>query len=258
MYHEIHGRTDPAAPTILLSSGLGGAAHYWAPQIPALARDFRVIAYDQTGTGRSGGTLPTDYAIADMAAEVAVLLDHLGIGKTHFIGHALGGLVGLQLAVDRPELVDRLILVNAWAKTHPHTLRCFAARKSLLLNTGVAAYVQAQPLFLYPAAWLADRQEWLAEQDAAGIAHFPATETVLRRIQAIEAFDLTASLPTITAPTLVIATRDDVLVPCTCSIALADQLAQVRLELLDQGGHACNITDPAGFDALVTAFLEEP
>jgi aminoacrylate hydrolase len=255
MYHEIHGRTDPGAPAVLLSSGLGGSAHYWAPQIPALAKDFRVIAYDQTGTGRSGGTVPPGYAISDMAAEVAALLDELGVGKVHFVGHALGGLVGLQLAVDRPELVDRLVLVNAWAKTHPHTLRCFAARKNLLLNTGVAAYVQAQPLFLYPAAWLADRQEWLAEQDAAGIAHFPPTETVLRRIEAVERFDLSADIAAVTASTLAIATRDDVLVPCTCSIALADQLAQVRLELLDQGGHACNITDPAGFDALVVAFL---
>jgi aminoacrylate hydrolase len=257
VYHEIHGRTDPDAPTVLLSSGLGGAAHYWAPQIPALAKDFRVIAYDQKGTGRSGGTLPPGYAIADMAAEVATLLDELGIEKAHFIGHALGGLIGLQLAVDRPAMVDRLVLVNAWAKTHPHTLRCFAARKSLLLNTGVAAYVQAQPLFLYPAAWLSSRQEWLAEQDTAGIAHFPPTETVLRRIQAIEAFDLTAEIPAIQAPTLVIATSDDILVPCTCSIAIADQLPQVQLQLLDQGGHACNITDPAGFDAMVTAFLRQ-
>src|SRR3978361_28136 len=53
------------------------------------------------------------------------------------------------------EGVYRLVLVNPWGKTHPHTLRCFAARKSLLLNTGVAAYVLAQPLFLYPAMWLA-------------------------------------------------------------------------------------------------------
>jgi aminoacrylate hydrolase len=257
MHYELHGRTDAGAPTLLLSSGLGGAAHYWAPQIPALAPHFRVIAYDQTGTGRSPGTLPSTYAIADMAAEVAALLDSLSVTKAHFMGHALGGLVGLQLAVDRPERVGRLILVNAWAKTHPHTLRCFSARKSLLLNTGSAAYVQAQPLFLYPAAWLADRQDWLADQDAAGIAHFPPTETVLRRIGAIEAFDLTAQLPSVTAPSLVIATRDDVLVPCTCSIALAEELPHGRLVMLDQGGHACNITDPAGFDAIVTAFLLE-
>ncbi|WP_428534588.1 pyrimidine utilization protein D [Rhodopila sp.] len=255
MYHEIHGRTDAGAPTVLLCSGLGGAAQYWAAHIAALATHFRVIAYDQNGTGRSRATLPFGYAIADMAVEVAALLGNLGVRRAHFVGHALGGLIGLQLAVDRPALVDRLILVNAWARTHAHTLRCFAARKSLLSNTGVAAYVQAQPLFLYPAAWLADRQDWLVEQDAAGIAHFPSTETVLRRIEAIEAFDLTAAIPGIVAPCLVVAARDDVLVPYTCAINLADQLPEVQLKLLEHGGHACNITDPVGFDALVKAFL---
>ena len=255
MYYELHGPSD--APTVLLSSGLGGAAHYWAPQIPALAKHFRVIAYDQNGTGRSSGPLPPDYTIGDMATEAANLLDQLGVRKTNFIGHALGGLIGLELAVRHPHLLEKLVLINAWSKTHPHTLRCFAARKSLLLNTGVAAYVQAQPLFLYPASWLADRQDWLAEQDATGITHFPPTETVLSRIQAIEAFDLTAEIPTIAAPTFVVATRDDVLVPCTCSIALADQLTHGRLELLDQGGHACNVTDPDRFDGIVSGFLRE-
>ena len=56
MYYEVHGRDD-GAPTVVLSSGLGGAAHYWAAQIPAFAAKFRVIAYDQYGTGRSGGTM---------------------------------------------------------------------------------------------------------------------------------------------------------------------------------------------------------
>jgi aminoacrylate hydrolase len=254
VHYEIHGRTDEA-PTVLLSSGLGGTAHYWAPQIPALARHFRVVAYDQFGTGRSGGTVPEGYTIADMAAEVATLLDQLGVEKCHFIGHALGGLIGLQLALDRPELLDRLVVVNAWAKTHPHTLRCFSARKSLLLNSGVEAYVKAQPLFLYPAAWLADRQEWLAEQDAAGIAHFPPRDTVLRRIAAIEAFDVSAKVADIVTPTLVVANRDDVLVPCICSIALADQLLDADLVLLDHGGHAGNITDSDEFDAIVARFL---
>lgn len=256
MHYEIHGRTDDAQ-TVLLSSGLGGAAHYWTHQIPALGEHFRVIAYDHRGTGRSGGTLPEGYAIEDMAADVAALLDRLAVAKANFIGHALGGLIGLQLAVDRPTLIDRMIVVNAWGKTHPHTLRCFAIRKNLLLDSGADAYVRAQPLFLYPAAWLADRQDWLAEQDTAGMAHFPPIETVLRRIAAIEAFDLTAQIPTITAPTLVIATRDDMLVPCTCSIALAGQLPNARLALLDQGGHACNITDPSRFGALVTGFLRD-
>ena len=255
VYYEIHGRTD-GAPTVVLSSGLGGAAHYWSPHIPALARDFRVIAYDQHGTGRSGGTVPDGYSIGDVAAELGALLDEIGVAKCHFIGHALGGLIGLRLALARPSVIDRMILVNAWSRTHPHTLRCFAIRKNLLLDTGAAAYVRAQPLFLYPASWLADRQDWLLEQDAAGIAHFPPADTVLRRIGAAEAFDIDVS--TIAAPTLVVATRDDVLVPYTCSVALADALPNAELALADHGGHACNITDPAGFDAMGTRFLNTP
>ncbi len=257
MHYEIHGRRDTIAPTVVLSAGLGGAAHYWSPQIDALARDFRVITYDHFGTGKSPGLLPAGYSIADMAAEISGLLNGLGVQRCHFIGHALGGLVGLQLALDQPAVVDRLVLVNAWAKTHPHTIRCFAARISLLSNTGVAAYVAAQPLFLYPADWLSSRQAWLAEQDAAGIAHFPLVETVERRIGAILAFDLENRIPMIANRTLVIANRDDVLVPSTCSKGLAALLPNARLTLLDRGGHACNITDPQGFNAIVGEFLRE-
>jgi aminoacrylate hydrolase len=253
VYHEIHGRSG--APAVLLSSGLGGAAHYWAPQIPILAQHFRVIAYDHRGTGRSGGTLPEGTTIGDMAAEAAALLDELAVETCHFIGHALGGLIGLQLALDRPKLLDRMVLVNAWAKIHPHTLRCFAIRKSLLLDTGIEAYVRAQPLFLYPASWLADRQAWLAEQDAAGVAHFPPVETVLRRIAAIEAFDVVANLADVATPALVVATNDDVLVPYQCSVNLADRLPDARLVLRDQGGHACNITDSDYFSETAAKFL---
>ena len=71
------------------------------------------------------------------------------------------------------------------------------------------------------------------------------------------AFDLEAEIPAIAAPTLVIATRDDVLVPSPCSATLAARLRTGRLTLLDHGGHACNITDPDRFDAMVRAFLSE-
>jgi aminoacrylate hydrolase len=252
VHYEIHGRGEDAL-TVVLSSGLGGAAQYWAPQIPALAERFRVIAYDQRGTGRSPSELPAGYSVADMAAELAALLDSLAVERCHFIGHALGGLIGLQLALDRPALLDRLVVVNAWAKTHPHTLRCFSIRKSLLVDTGPEAYVRAQPLFLYPAAWLADRQAWLAEQDAGGIAHFPPVETVLRRIAAVEGFDLDPA--GVAVPTLVVAARDDVLVPCGCSLALAEALPVAELVLLETGGHACNVVDPVGFDGLMMRFL---
>jgi aminoacrylate hydrolase len=193
--------------------------------------------------------------MADMANDVAGLLDSLGVTQCHFVGHALGGLIGLQLALTRPDLLDRMVLVNAWGKTHPHTLRCFAARKALLRNTGVDAYVAAQPLFLYPPDWMASRQAWLAEQDAAGVAHFPGVQTVLHRIGAIEAFDLSDRIASIPHKVCALAARDDMLVPSVCSVALSEALPNAELILFEQGGHACNVTDPDRFDAAVLGFL---
>lgn len=259
MRYDIHGREEgpEGAPVLVLSSGLGGLGQYWAPQIPVLARRFRVITYDHLGTGGSPGRLPEGYAVADMAVEVGAMLAEIGVTSCAFMGHALGALIGLRLAHDRPDLIRRLVLVNAWAKTHPHTIRCFETRINLLQHSGVAAFVKAQPLFLYPADWLAARQDWLAEQDAAGVEHFAGLDTVLARIEAILAFDMTAELASIVPPVSLIAARDDMLVPSLCSRMLAEVLPRAWLRMLEFGGHACNVTDPDGFNALLAEALPD-
>src|SRR5471032_1399020 len=97
LYTEVHG--PASGETVVLSSGLGGSASYWSSQIPALVNaGYRVIAYDQRGTGRSAVVLPADHYIEDMARDVKRILDTTRTEKCHFVGHALGGLIGLQLA----------------------------------------------------------------------------------------------------------------------------------------------------------------
>ena len=112
MHYEILGRTDPDAPTILLSAGLGGAGRFWEPQLASLETTHRVVIYDHLGTGKSPAELPSGYAIDDMAQEVLALLDRVDIERVDFMGHALGGLVGLQMALLAPAQLDRLIVIN--------------------------------------------------------------------------------------------------------------------------------------------------
>ena len=255
LHHEVHGPSDAAA-TVLLSSGLGGSANFWRPQLGALVEaGHRVIAYDQRGTGRSPGELPADYAIADMALDVIEILVATNTSKCHFAGHALGGLVGLQLALDAPDRVASLALVNAWSKPNPHSARCFDARLALLGALGARAYVEAQPIFLYPAAWCAEHAQHVADEVDHAFAHFPGEGNMRARIAALRAFDVDARLAEIAAPTLVAAAKDDVLVPWTCSQRLADGLHDVTLDFMPHGGHAHSVTEADAFNRSLLDFL---
>ncbi len=255
MHFELHGLDRPDAPTMILSSGLGGSATYWAPQIEDLGRHYRLVMYDHRGTGRTGGEVPEASGIRAMADDVLEIAENLGLEQFDFMGHALGGLIGLDIAARHAGRIGRMILVNAWSKADPHSHRCFDVRIELLEKSGVAAFVKAQPLFLYPAAWMSENNERLEADEKHGIAHFQGRTNILRRIAALRQFDIDARLADIATPTLVLATRDDLLVPYTSSLRLAEHLPNAELALLDFGAHAVNVTKPQEFNETVLRFI---
>lgn len=254
MNFEIFGQRRDADP-IMVSAGLGGLSHFWQPQIAALAEEFRVVAYDQRGTGRNQQALPSDYSIRMMADDVIEVLDEAQIERCHFMGHALGGLVGLELALNYPKRVASLIVVNGWAAPNSHTQRCFAARRELLKKSGIDAYVNAQPIFLYPAAWLEANAAQVAKEVDAGIRNFQGTGNLLARMSALLQFEISARLSDIELPTLVAASRDDILVPWTCSQILAQKIPNAEFWIVPEGGHAFSAVDAAAFNTRVLAFL---
>lgn len=253
MRFEVTGRAD--ADAVVLSPGLGGAAAFWAPQRIALEARFRVVAFDQRGTGQNPGPLPDGYTIGHMADDVAEVLDAAGIHQAHFIGHALGGLVGLELARRQPARLVRLVLVNAWAKADPHTERCFDIRLGILKSQGPAAYVAAQPLFLHTAPYLSANHTRILKEVAHGTAHFQGADTLMKRISALRSFDVLEHLGAIVVPTLVAASRDDLLVPWTASQTLAEGLPAARLWLTAEGGHAFTVERPGPFNDVLLDFL---
>lgn len=255
MYFEWRGSTAKDAPVVVLSSGLGGSANFWQSQLPALQQDFRVLIYDQLGTGRSPDELPNDYSIEHMANELLILLDSQDIQQCHFVGHALGGLVGLQLALHRADLLKSLVLINAWSSPNPHTLRCFNIRKALLHNSEKKAYLQIQALLLYPPNWIMSNVEALEEEEQHLLANFPDVSNLLNRIKALTQFNIDALLHKIEIETLLVANKDDLLVPWQRSNILLEGLPKARLHVFDYGGHACTITEPDAFNQLLITHL---
>lgn len=252
IHFESSGPED--GEVLLLSSGLGGSGGYWAENIPALAQRFRVVTYDQRGTGRSPETLPDPTSIAAMADDARQVLDQLDASRCRIIGHALGGLIGLALAARDPGRVSHLAIVNGWLRADAHTARCFEVRRALLLQCGTESYLRAQPLFLYPARWMAEHEQRLARDEAHALATFAGIDNTLRRIAALLAFDASTLIPRIACRTLLVASWDDMLVPPGCSEILHAALPGSSLARLD-GGHACNVTNAREFERLCLAFL---
>ncbi|HEU0134170.1 MAG TPA: pyrimidine utilization protein D [Allosphingosinicella sp.] len=246
LWYDWHGPED--GEVLILSPGLGGSGSYWAPNLAALSRKHRVLLYDHRGTGRSGSLPDGPVTIAAMAADVLALMDALQIRRPFFLGHAIGGLIGLELG----NALARRIVVNGWPRLDPHTARCFDIRLKLLRTNGPEAYVEAQPIFLYPAGWSSMNSGMLDVEAEHQLERFPPVDTLERRIAAARAFELR---PGPACPTLLIAASDDVLVPALCSELLAGELADSRVARLEWGGHACNVTDPDTFNRLVLEFL---
>ena len=105
LYCERHG---DGHPLVLLHGAFGTIESSFAGLLPALARHFEVIAVELQGHGRTPDTArPLTYP--DMAADLAALLAALGIPRAHAAGYSMGGAVAVQLALDHPELVARLV-----------------------------------------------------------------------------------------------------------------------------------------------------
>src|SRR5918995_91411 len=105
MYYEIHGAGEP----LVLLHGAFGAIDLWGPILTTLAKHHQVIAVEFQGHGHTADIIdrPLDYA--QLADDVAVLLDHLAIAQADVVGHSMGGTTSLQLAIRHPELVRKLI-----------------------------------------------------------------------------------------------------------------------------------------------------
>ena len=250
IYYEVHGRGTP----VVLSAGMGGSGSFWEPQLAALAERHRVILYDHVGTGRSA---QGNRSIAGMADDIVSVLDHSGVGAAHLVGHAIGGIVGIELAIRHPERLRSLVVVNGWGRADPFLRRCFEVRKQLLNEAGPLAYVRAQPLFLYPPQWISENIARLEAEERRILQHFPPVATMNQRIDMFLAFDPGERLSSIRVPTLLASARDDALVPAYLTRQLAAAIPQARVHEVGWGAHAFTVVTPAIFNDALLGFCNE-
>ncbi|HZT88346.1 MAG TPA: alpha/beta fold hydrolase [Stellaceae bacterium] len=250
LYYERHGMGFP----VMFVTGLGGFASFWQDQIGAFAKSFDVVTHDHRGIGQSDQS-PIIYTVDRMARDVVALMDALRIDRAHIVGHSTGGAIAQVLAVEHPSRVASIVLSASWTKPDAYFRRLWNLRKEILQRLGPSAYVQSATLFLYPSGWVARNNERLRHAEAQSLASFAPVETVASRIDAILAFDCTAGLPRIKAPTLVVGAEDDIVTPAYFSEELARLIPGAEIKIFPRGGHALPHVRAREFNNAVLPFL---
>ncbi|SDB82686.1 pyrimidine utilization protein D [Acinetobacter boissieri] len=255
MTYTIYPSQRTHAKTIVLSSGLGGHAQFWKPQIDALTTHFHVLTYDHVGIHKESDDLPNGYTLTDMANELYQIIQNAQIDQCYFIGHALGAFIGMELIKLAPQCVEKIIMINPWDQLDPHTLRCFTTRLALLEHAGTAAYIQAQALFLYPPAWISAHDQQLKQQEQHMIEHACTATNIKTRLHALKCYEPLHAVSAIDMPCLIISNEDDFLVPWQRGLALSKAITHSQFELFKTGAHASTVTETAQINSTLLNFL---
>jgi pimeloyl-ACP methyl ester carboxylesterase len=255
---ELHYDVQGAGAPLLLIAGFGANSATWQPAfLGGLARSFRVVTFDNRGTGRSDkpdGPL----TIARMADDAAGLLGALGIARAHVLGTSLGGYVAQELALRRPEAVDRLVL----GCTHcGPPVRIPVPRELLasLMDPAAAtdpreAVRRVWPAW-YPPEFAASNRAFLEAQLDRTLAHPTPLATRQRQLEAISDWSSHERLHRLAAPTLVVTgDRDALVVPENARI-LHERIAGSRLHVIQGAGHVFWHSHPDEVVRVVTEFL---
>ncbi|MGQ0523770.1 MAG: alpha/beta fold hydrolase [Betaproteobacteria bacterium] len=251
---EIEYQVSGSGHPLIFVSGLGGVGRYWEPQLPAFGARYRVVTYDQRGTGGSDKK-QRSFSVDQMAREVVALMDALGIDKAHIVGLSTGGAIGQTLAIEYPQRLARMVVVSTWTHCDPWFRRLFEARRAMYQQAGSELHAMFHPLWLYPPDYVNAHDAEIDEERRKAVAGAPPVEVSIGRIDAIMAFDRRADLHRIKTPVLIVSADNDYITPSYYAEALARAIPGSKLALMKGGGHSVSKTRPEDFDRLALDFL---
>jgi 3-oxoadipate enol-lactonase len=255
LYFEVHGE----GPPLVLVMGIGYDSSLWAlHQVPELAKSFHVVTFDNRDAGRSSRA-SAPYTIADMADDVAGLLDELGIPRAHLLGLSMGGMIGQEFALRHADRIDRLVLCGtgaAPARSVFDPIRIWNWVKSN--DEGGEVFAGQQFTHLFSSGFL--RNAEAVQQTITMLASNPnpvGPDAYDRQAQAYLHHDALDRLGEIKAPTLVIVGEQDLLTPPWVAREVATAIPGARFEVIrgDGSSHVVALERPDDFNKLVTDFV---
>lgn len=243
------GPSDAAA--VLMGHCFCADHKFWDAHLPA-CDGFRTIRFDTRGHGDSGRS-DGPYSLSQLAGDVIGVMDHLALQQAHYVGVSMGGMIGQTLAIEHPERLLSLTLVNTTPKYSDAQRKLWRDRATGVLEHGIEPIHED-----LMRRWFTDTA--LAEGHSG--AHYIAE--VIRSFDRRSFASVTAAmceldtvdrLAEIAMPTLVVAAPDDPGVPREVSEMLADYIPNASLHWLHPARHLASLEHPNAFNALLRTHL---
>ncbi|ORV96450.1 alpha/beta fold hydrolase [Mycobacterium kyorinense] len=255
LYYEVHG--NPADPPVLLISGLGGTGKSWSTQIDRFACGHYAVVPDQRGTGESSHA-ESGYTTAQLATDMAALVEHLGLGPMHVVGASTGGAIGQYMALDHPHTVRSLTVVASFARFDPFVKREFEVRRKMAADWDRHALQSGYALFLFSPKYTREHPEavtaWI-ERTAAQPTGPGDREIALKRIDMIACHDTYSRLGDVRQPTLVVCGEQDFCTPSELSKEIARAVPDSELVIVPDCGHLVEHEKAEEFFGIVSDFI---
>jgi pimeloyl-ACP methyl ester carboxylesterase len=232
-YYEVYGEGEPL---VLLHGGLA-TAESWVMQVPALAEGYRVYVPERRGHGRTPDAAgPITYEM--MAADTAAFLDGTGTGDANLVGWSDGAVVGMLVALRRPELVRKLVVIGQYFNFEGEV-------------------PEFRAMIDY---WGTDLPEALHEVydrvSPDGPEHFPVVLEKMMRMWREEPDLAFSELAGVRAPVLLMQGDDDI-VKVEHSAALAATLPEAQLAVVPGSSHMAPLEKPVLVNQLILDFLSD-
>jgi pimeloyl-ACP methyl ester carboxylesterase len=248
---KIHYRVDGKGDALVMIMGFSASRIGWTPQVPFFRNHYRVVTFDNRGTGKSDKP-PGPYSTRMMADDTVRLMDFLGIEKAHVMGLSMGGMIAQELAIGHPDRVMKLVLACTYAtqdETSGSTmeqLRLWQLAPDKKVGAMIALAFNSR-LHRLTFAFLATiGGRWMGASSRAGIA---GQSEACRQHNTLE------RLPLIRVPTLVIVgTADRVIKPASSEV-IAGRIPGAKLVRVEGGAHYFSLENRNVFNRIVLDFL---
>ena len=252
---QLHYVDEGKGFPIVLIHGLAGDHAAWRPQIEAFRDEYRLIAFDNRGAGKS---TQADEPITTelMARDTLGLMDHLKIEHAHVVGRSMGGAIGQHMALLQPQRVHTLVMCAAFARLDPLGRRTIMNMREVVQWSGSwTAYAHhALPYFLAPEFYNAN-VPLVAQIEALISGENRLHAAYVRTNQACLDHDTLDRLREIRCPTLIMAGALDPVCSMTATRWMIERMPKAETMIFDKSSHFFLIEERERFMQVLTDWL---